>query len=153
MSRWNAITTADVLDEFTPAEQAALQNIQGATTNLANILAKSIKKVRGDCLRGGNRIGPEGTIPDSLAQHAIAYTRWRWLVSIPQAKAMQTLERKDLYTEAMTEFKLVAKGDPKVELPEEAEILNVPTPENAVELATQPDPGRLANRKKMDGLI
>lgn len=153
MSRWNKITTADVLDELTPGEQKTLENIQGATANLAAILTRTVAKVRGDCLRGGNRIGPDATVPDSLAPHVIAYARWRWLTAIPQAKSMQTPERKEAYDDARDEFANVAKGDPKVELPEADEILEANTPGNAAELVTQPDPDRGANRKKLDGLI
>lgn len=153
MSSWNTIEPSAVLEEFTPAERAQLANIQGGADNLTAILARVVKKVRGDCLRGGNRIGPADTIPDSISEDVIAYARWRWLVSIPQAKAMQTPERKALYDDARDVFADIASGDPKVELPEASETLDVNTPGNAVEIATQPDPSRGANRKKMDGLV
>lgn len=153
MSRWNTISAAEVLEEFTPQEKATLENIQGATNSLGKIVARAINKVRGDCIRGGNRIGPNGTVPDSLAPDVIAWARWKWLISIPAAKSMQTSERKDAYNDAKQAFLDVAKGEPKVELPDENEVLEVTTPGNAAELATQPDPARAAHRRKLDGLL
>lgn len=112
---WTAITTADVLDEITPGENATLNNVQGATSNLARILTRAISKFRGAVQAGGQTLGGDGLLPESLHDDCVAYARWRFLTSIPQAKNMQTAERKAAYDEAIKVLEALRNGDFSVE--------------------------------------
>jgi len=82
---WNALSTQDVLNEFTAAEQAVLQNIQPGSNELAAILDKTVKRVRSMIKAGGNPLDQTGlTIPDQLAEETVAIARWSWLNSFPR---------------------------------------------------------------------
>ena len=91
---WNTIDADAVLAEFTPAERATLENIQGATDNLGSILTNVVAVARGSIRAGGYAVDADGTIPDQLRSDVIALARWKWLISFPQMKAMQTEARK-----------------------------------------------------------
>lgn len=147
---WNTITDDEVLEEFTPTEKTVLNNIQASAENLPAILQRAVSMVRGKCKAGGNRVGPENTIPDQLVDDVIAYTRWKWLISVPNLKSLQTPARKEAYDEARKTFTAVAKGEEKIELPDEGTALDVNTPGNAAEVASKSD--RKFTRTKMDGL-
>ena len=114
---WNNLTTAEVLEEFTPSEQATLQGIQGATGNLANILLRAIQSARGAISAGGYELGEGTTIPDQLRGEVIAIARWRWLISFPQLKSMQTAERKAANDEAVKKLDAAANQEFNVESP------------------------------------
>jgi len=114
---WNIITDNDVLDEITPAENAALKNIQGVTDKLPRILARAIAKFRGAILAGGMTLGDDGKVPESIADDVVSFARWKFLTSIPQAKAMQTEERKLAYTEALKVLEKLRAGEFNVESP------------------------------------
>lgn len=119
---WNEITDADVLNEFTPAEKALLNNIQGGKGNLPDVLAKVIGKVRGSIKAGGNQLDftSETTIPDQLADETISIARWRWLSSFPALKPLKTDERKKANDDAMALLERIssqASDRPRVELP------------------------------------
>lgn len=116
---WINITDEDVIDEITPAENAALRNIQGAVDKLPRILARVVKKFRGAIQAGGQTLGDDGTIPESVEDDVVAYARWRFLTSIPQAKAMQTEERKLAYTEAIKVLEALRDGELNVETADE----------------------------------
>lgn len=116
---WIAITDAEVLDEITPAENAALRNIQGATDKLPRILARCVGKFRGAMLAANMALGDDGKVPESIADDVVAYARWRFLISVPQAKALQTEERKDAYKEAVAVLNKLRAGDMPVESPED----------------------------------
>lgn len=118
---WIAITDADVLDEITPAENATLKNIQGATDKLPRILDRAIAKFRGAIQAGGMTLGAAGKIPESIADDVVSYARWKFLTSIPQAKAMQTEERKDAYTEALKTHEALRTGKYPVENPSDGQ--------------------------------
>lgn len=123
---WNAITDGMVLEEFTPQEQAALKGIQ-AQDALPKIIGRVVSNIRGKIAAGGGDLGEEGTVPDTLLTEAIDIARWRWLVSFPQMKAMQTDARKSAYDAAMKMLEQVAKGDITVESPTSGES-TVPVP-------------------------
>jgi len=114
---WNSIAAADVLAEFTPVEQATLQNIQGATGNLAGILTNVVNAARGAIVAGGNQLDQAGTIPDQLREDVIAIARWKWLISFPALKNLQTDQRKEAATEAQKRIDGVSAGKPKIEIP------------------------------------
>lgn len=112
---WIALTDADVLDEITPAENAALKNIQGATEVLPRVVARVVAKFRGAIQSGGATLGPSGTLPDSVHDDAVAYARWRFLITLPQAKTLQTEERRLAYEEAVKMLEALRQREFSVE--------------------------------------
>jgi hypothetical protein len=127
---WNAITTADVLEEFTPQEIGALNNLQGGQENLVPILARVVNAARGSIIAGGNRLGPEGTVPDQLREEIIDVARWRWLISLPQMERLQSRPRQDAFEAAKETLKAVAQGGIRIEVPPAAMVQTAPV--NAV---------------------
>jgi hypothetical protein len=114
---WSAIATTDVLQEFTPAEAAALNAIQNATSNLAGVLTRTVAEARGSIRAGGYALDADGTIPDQLRSHVIALARWRWLISFPQLKPLQTEFRKAAAEEATKKLDQTANQKLNVEPP------------------------------------
>jgi len=118
---WNQITDTDVLDEITPAENATLRNIQGATDKLPRLLDRVVEKFRGAILAGGQSLGADATVPDSIADDVCAFARWKFLTSIPQAKNMQTEERKLAWQEALKILSELRLGKFPVESPSDGQ--------------------------------
>ena len=114
---WHQVTTDMVLQEFTPAEQATLKNIQAAQDNLQPILDRTVAAVRGAIRAGGYDLGADGQTPDQLDGEVIAITRWRYLVAIPQAKSMQTDARKAAHDSAVARIDKVANQEVNIETP------------------------------------
>ena len=104
---WSAPTTDDVLSEFTPAEKTAVERIQGATTNLAAILARIVQKVRGAIRAGGYALDEDNAtfLPPELHDACIAIVRWRWVISLP----VTTLATKPRETAADDAEKILTK--------------------------------------------
>jgi hypothetical protein len=150
---WQQVSTADVLSEFTPAEQAALQGIQGATTELATVLARVVAKMRSQIKAGGNQLDMTGqTIPDGLQEEAVAITRWRWLNSFPALAALKTKERKNAYDQATAMMNTISSNEPnrpRTELPAIADTTAAPV--DGVQVASRSR--RQATRKRLSGLI
>jgi hypothetical protein len=149
---WNEITDDDVLNEFTPAEKAMLNNIQGGKGNLPDVLTKVIGKVRGSIKAGGNQLDftSATTIPDQLADETIAIARWRWLSSFPALKAFKTDERKKASDDAMALLERIssqATDRPRVELPAVADTTPPPIIAPAVK-----KPCRQMTRRNQEGL-
>lgn len=117
---WTTVTADHVMEEFTPAERSALTRIQDATDNLSAILTRVVSMARGNIAAGRNTLGDAGTVPPQLTLDIIAIARWRWLTAIPQARAMQTEERKQAYTDAMRRLDEIAKGELAVEAPDDS---------------------------------
>jgi hypothetical protein len=120
---WSIIAADEVLQEFTPAERAALKNIQADFTdvNLPAILARTVNAARGSIQAGGNTLGDANTIPDQLRGEIIAIARWKLLTAFPQMKALQTAERSRAARDATDLLQLIAsqKPDrPRVEVPD-----------------------------------
>jgi hypothetical protein len=138
---WHQITDQDVLEEFTPAEQAALKGIQGADS-LPRVLARVIAQVRGAIRAGGYELGDDNTIPDQLDGDAVAIARWRWLISFPQLKALQTVERKQAHDDAQKRIDKVAQQEMKVESPNPGTTANSGSwnSENKITMRTHPTP-------------
>lgn len=145
---WETIEADEVLQEFTPQEKTAINAVQGADTNLAGILKRAVSAARGSINAGGNPMGPVDTIPEQIIPDVIAIARWRWLVSLPALKALQTKERKDLADDAKATLKEIAKGEVKTEIPE-TRIVST-SPGNAVEMVSGNDRNRTA--AKLQGL-
>lgn len=114
---WTAINTSDVLDELTPGENSTLENIHGATAKLAHIVTRAVAKFRGAILAGKMELGEEGKVPESIADDVVAFARWKFLTSIPQARTMQTEERKLAWQEALKVIAELRTGKLAVESP------------------------------------
>jgi len=114
---WNTIQADDVLAEFTPVEAATLQSIQGASDRLAGVLLNSVNQTRGSIAAGGYGLDAAGTVPDQLRSDVIAIARWRWLISFPQMKSMQTDARKAAFEDAIKRLDLVGNQKVNVEAP------------------------------------
>lgn len=128
---WNTIATADVLAEFTAAEQATLNNIQGANTQLGTVLTKVIARVRSAINAGGNQVDQTSTTttPDALNGAVIDIARWRWLNSFPALKAMQTPERKAAHDAGEARLRDISSQKPdreRTELPATVDTTPVP---------------------------
>ena len=127
---WSTIATTDILSEFTPQEQVSLNAIQGVSTALAAILSRVVNAARDSILAGGNPISPTAaTIPDQVRTEIIAIARWKWLISFPQLKNLQTDARKQAAADAEALLQLIAsqKSDrPRVVGPDGTSPLTMP---------------------------
>ena len=94
------------------------ENIQGASNTLAGILDRTVRAARGAILAGGNTVSAtDGTIPDQVRADVVAIARWKWLISFPAMRNMQTGERKQDASDAQARLDNIANGKPKVEAP------------------------------------
>ena len=135
---WSTIISDDVLGEFTPVEAATLNGLQGVTDALPPIITRTINQIRKAYRDGGREVAfTDGTIPDSESGRAIAIARWKWLISFPKLKSMQTDERRKAWEEADNYFNAIAKREIKGE--------------GGAQSFTPVD--RQATRKKLSGLI
>ena len=144
-STWTAPSADDVLNEFTPVESAALQKMQGKTTNLAAILARVVAEVRDSIRSGGYALDTESadTLPLGLHNDAILIARWRWLISIPSAKAFQTEARETAANKALEKLGKIASQKFAVESPTAAATATSAgrwNSENKVLMRTHPVP-------------
>ena len=112
---WKTITAEDVLGEFTPQEQAALQGIQGANEPLPGLLARVINAARGAIRAGGYALGDEGTVPDQLESDVVAIARWRWLIAFSQLQRFQTPERRAAHDLGQARLDAVARQQLSIE--------------------------------------
>lgn len=116
---WENPTSASVLEEFTPAERATLANIQGGADNLTPILERVVKEFRQAIADAGREVAADTTtIPNGFLGQAIALARWRYLIALPQAKALQTPERKAAAEKAETLIEDIATGKRPVAPPD-----------------------------------
>jgi hypothetical protein len=112
---WAALTDDDVLKEFTPQEQNSINAIQGATTSLTAILSEAAAAARDYIAAGDHEVDETaGTVPAMLRPDVIAIARWRWLISMPSLKALQTPERKAAYERGEERLDKIAAGELKV---------------------------------------
>ena len=119
-----------MLNEFTPVEQQTLAGLQAAD-GLPAILATVVLAVRGSIIAGGNALDTTSpvSIPDQVRSHVIALVRWKWLISFPKLKSMQTDERKAAAKDAEDLFQLIASQNPnrpRIESPTGASPLTAP---------------------------
>jgi hypothetical protein len=117
-STWSAPDAEAVLAQFTPAESALLQKLQGDTDTLPLLFAAVVAEVR-DYIRSGNyELDPaEGSLPAGLHNDAVILARWRYLISAPKFKALQTDERKVAAERVDKKLDRIAMGKFKVEPP------------------------------------
>ena len=121
---WIALTTDDVLSEFTPNEAASIRNMQGSGSgpgyvNIDVITARTIDEVRGFILAGDYAIDEtaDDTLPKGLFADAIAIARWRTLIAAPQLRQLQTEERKKAFDDALAKLNKIADQQFNVEPP------------------------------------
>ena len=111
---WETPTPDDVLSEFTPAEVATINGLmQGGlsiTDRLQQILSRTVSEIRGYIKSGAYAVDPasHNTVPASMMVDAVALTRWRFLISVPQLKQLQTEERKNAALESKLKLQAVA---------------------------------------------
>lgn len=152
---WQTFTDADVLKEFTPAERATLNNIQGATNGLPDICTDVIAEFRQAISDAGTDVSgaDDGKIPAGFKAKAAALARWRWLISIPSAKSMQTPERKEAADKAEELINDIATGDRPVTAPD-SETGGIAGPSFGTRggTATNDPPDREFTRDKQDGI-
>lgn len=143
---WRSIVIADV--RLTPAELAAMSNIQGVEATGAALLLTVVREFVGAIRAGGNAFTDDDTIPDICRVHVVNRTRWLWLCEFPILKAFQTAERSKLNDAAVEFLNSVAAGKPKTEPP--ATPVDAQSAANAVEVSTKST--RKFTRDKMEGL-
>lgn len=149
---WTTINSDDVLDEFTPIEEAALKNIQGTADNLDNIIARVLRKFRSMINAGGNQLDQTGiTIPDGLVEDAIAMARWKWITSFPALKFMATDARKAANDSAMDRLKDIASQKPDRERTELPAVVDT-TPVPLIQPSISPRPRRFGQPHE-DGIV
>lgn len=147
---WEQLTTEDVLSEFTIAEASALRQLQGSGSgsglpflNIDEITARVIDEVRGYIEAGGYELDTiSNTIPISLFEDGIAIARWRYLISTPSLKQLQTEDRRLSFEAAIAKLNLIAKGQFAVEPPTPATIprTGMWNAENKLIMRTHPIP-------------
>lgn len=125
MSNWVTPISSDVLSEFTTAEVATINNLLGGgsliTSRLDQILIRTVAEIR-DYIRSGRYDVDisENTVPLSLVTDAIAISRWRFLLSVPLLKQLQTEDRKDAMTRGMDKLKAIGRQEFVPESPVES---------------------------------
>lgn len=139
---WTTIHHDEVLQEFTPQEQLSINAVQGANIQLGKILGRVVNAWRG-AISLNQALGAFNTIPADVREDVIAETRWRWLISLPQLKALQTKERQGLYEDALAHLKEI-RGGQQVESSSDTPGVNPPTgtwnSENRLNMRTHPVP-------------
>jgi len=113
---WTAVTSEDVLSEFTLREQEAVTASQDGEDSLDGILTRTLAMARGFISAAGHTLGDAGTVPDQMLHDVIAVARWRLLVSVAALKPLATEHRKQAHDNAMKRFESVGSGDLRVEL-------------------------------------
>lgn len=106
---WRTLTTADVIVEFTPSEQATLKNISGLADNLTPILADTIGEFLGAMGAADYAIAADGSVPDQFRRHIIARARWGWLAAYPALEVLRTDARKEAAQKAEAILEKIAQ--------------------------------------------
>ena len=117
---WETIIDADVIDQFTEAEAAVIQAVQGgASSKLPGIVSMTIAQVRDDIRSGGYALDATNseTIPSGLHHDAIAICRWKLLITLPANEEIQTKDRKAENDAALAKLMRISKGQYSVEPP------------------------------------
>lgn len=149
---WQSLSAAHVLAEFTPVEQATLQGVQGATTNLEDIVANAVAAARGSIAAGGNALDPDSTLPDQVRADVIAIARWRWLTSVPDlGEAFASKARKEAHDSAQARLEAIASGKVKVEKPLTSDAAAVPTQRPTFPTRGVTAPARQFTAESQDG--
>lgn len=116
---WTELTAADVQDQFTAAEAAVIEVVQGDSGDrLPGIVAKVVAQVRDDIRSGGYALdADESKLPAGLHNDAIAIARWKLLVTLPSQEDIQSKERKAENDDALAKLRRISEGKYSVEPP------------------------------------
>jgi len=114
---WNTPTEADVLNRFTPQEQATLKNVQGAVDLIPSLLADQVAAAQGKILVGGYSVGPAGTLPDQIKPEVMALVRWELIGAFPALKVMATEIRKEAAEKASKLLDSISRHGVRIESP------------------------------------
>ncbi len=117
---WQVLAASEVLSELTTSERLGLQKLLGTAEPPASaIVERVIAEVRDYIRSGGYAIdeSADNTLPLGLHSDAIAIARWRYLISIPAAKTLQTDARKEAVEHALEKLAKVAAQEFAVEPP------------------------------------
>lgn len=145
---WKAPTADDVLSEFTPAENESLNTLlkggANVTARVTAILSRAVAEIRG-YIRSGNYVvdsTSDSTLPVSLVTNAVAMTRWRLLISVPQFLQFQTKERKDAYDKSIAKLESIAaqKFVPDLPIPSPTVTTGMWNSESKIIMRTHPIP-------------
>lgn len=118
VTAWEVFTTEDVLNQFTIQEAAAIRTLQGSGSgsglpfeNLDIKTAHIVDEVRGYIVAGGYAVDQvfDNTLPTGLFEDAIAIARWRYLISVPSLKQLQTEERRLAFEAAIKKLMAIAE--------------------------------------------
>ncbi len=118
VTQWEVFTTEDVLNQFTIQEAAAIRTLQGSGSgsgppflNLDEKTVHIIDEVRGYIVAGGYAVDQvfDNTLPIGLFEDAISIARWRYLISVPSLKQLQTEERRLAFEAAMKKLMAIAE--------------------------------------------
>lgn len=149
MSTWVSVTVDDVLSEFTPSELATITAMMGGqpldnTSKLAQVLARTISEIRGYISSGDYPLDPdsETTLPPSLVVDAISISRWRFLISVPQLKQLQTQERYQSNLDSIKKLQSISQQQYNVERPTASTTsrFGMWNSENKIIMRTHPTP-------------
>lgn len=149
---WLTIAAGEVISRLTPVELATLEGIAGLADQMPGILTNVVNATRGNLRGGGNQLDVAGTIPDQVREEVIALALWKFLISFPVLKSMQTPARQAASKQAQDLFSLMAsqKQDrPRTELPANVDATNVPLIQPSI------GPGKLRHfrRRNEDGIV
>ena len=95
---WIALSTNDILNSLTEAEQTQVAAAQSAESDLTVIVQSVTGLVRGkvnSAKRNQGHLGPSGTIPDELYAAAIAIARFKFLTHLPGTQLITDDRRSD----------------------------------------------------------
>lgn len=92
------------------------QSAEMASDPVQRNIENTVEFVRGHIRASGARLGPAGTLPDSLVIPAICYLRFNFMT---RHGLKVGDDRKEAYKDALAIFKDVANGKLAVEPPEE----------------------------------
>ena len=146
---WITPTPQDVLSEFTPSEVAAISNLMGgapfdSTSKLGTILTRTIAEIRGYIRSGAyaTDTASDTTLPASLIPDAISLARWRFLISAPQLKQLQTQERYQDLMDSLGKLQKIANHEFNVEPPLPSTVTRAGSwnSENKIIMRTHPTP-------------
>jgi len=117
---WVTITENDILTRLAAPEVNALKTAataQGQENPLPEILAAVVREVRGYVAAfPGNKLGPDGTIPDELQVAALNRARYELATRLPVASLL-TDARKESNADAIARLRDVAKGTLRIVQP------------------------------------
>ena len=146
---WKAPTAEDVLSEFTPSEVTSITNLMGGspfdpTGKVTVIVKRTVDEIRGYINSGAYAIdtSADDTLPPSLIADCISIARWRFLISAPQLKQLQTQERYNDLMDSLKKLALIAQHEFNVEPPTPSGVIRAGmwNSENKILMRTHPTP-------------